>query len=449
MQHQIDAERFGLRGEAMARAVQACVHCGWCLSPCPTYQILGEEMDSPRGRIYLMKDVLEGSLVPADVQPYLDRCLGCGACIPACPAGVAYDELMGHYRMATRRQTRRRWQDAARRKLLASVLPYPGRLRALLAAARLGRAVPWLLPTTWRNALELLPPATPPVAPLPDVFPAHGRRRARVALLTGCLSPVVASQINWATLRVLARQGVETVVPAAQGCCGALPLQLDEAPAARRLARQNLRVFPPDVDAILTSSADCGAGIRDYPLLFAGEADQAQAEAFATRVSDVCVFLDRLGWEPPASLPMPPRGDENRGSAPSRDRQDAEHLADRESSVPTLSSPLRVVIHDACYASRARDLAAAQRRLLAALPNIELVAGDDGDRCCGAAGVYNLLQPDIARQLGERQAAAIAASGADAVVTGSISCLLQLQVHLRRQGHNLPVYHPLTLLHQA
>jgi glycolate oxidase iron-sulfur subunit len=237
-----------------------------------------------------------------------------------------------------------------------------------------------------------------------------------VALLTGCLSPVVAPQINGATLRVLARQGVETVVPSAQGCCGAIVMQLDEAPAARRLARQNLRVFPQDVDAILTNSADCGAGIRDYPLLFVGEADWASAEAFAARVLDVCVFLDRLGWEPPG---------------------------------PMLSPPRRVMIHDACYASRAQGVAAAQRRLLAALPNIELVAGCDGDLSCGAAGAYNLLQPEIARQLGDRQAAGIAASAADAVVTGSISCLLQLQAHLRRQARNLPVYHPLTLLDQA
>lgn len=415
MQHHIDAEKYGSRGDAMARAVQACVHCGRCLSACPTYQILGEEMDSPRGRIYLMKYVLEGTFSAADVQPYLDRCLGCKACVPACPSGVAYGELLTHYRAITRGQERRSWLDAATRRMLAATLPYPGRFRAALAAGRIGRAVQGLLPEAWRSMFELLPAARPAVDPLPDMFPARGRRRARVALLTGCVSSVLAPEINWAALRVLARNGVETVVPSTQGCCGAILMQLGEEHAARRLARHNLRVFPHDVDAILTTAALCGSGIHEYQLLFAGQEDQAVAEAFAARVLDVSVFLDQWGLEPPGPLPI----------------------------------PLCVAYHDACHLLHAQGVNDPPRRLLTAIPNIELLDLNDGGLCCGAAGVYPLVQPEIARQLGDRKANCILDSGADAVVTGSIGCLLQVQAHLRRQASDLPVYHAITLLERA
>lgn len=415
MQHQIDAAKFGPRGTAMASVVQSCVHCGLCLPACPTYQVLGEEMDSPRGRIYLMKHVLEGKLSAADAQPYLDRCLGCWACVPACPSGVAYGELLTHYRAATVDQRQASWLDAATRRMLVETLPYPGRFRKALAAGRIGRAVQRFLPDAWRGMLDLLPDTLPPSESLPDMFPARTRRRARVALLTGCVQSVLAPDINWATLRVLSHNGVETVVPSAQGCCGAILMHLGEHERARQLARHNMQVFPQDVDAILTNAAGCGSGMHEYKLLFAGAEDQATAEAFAARVQDVSVFLDQLGLEPPGSLPV----------------------------------PLRVAYHDACHLLHAQGVRDQPRRLLAAVPNVELLELNDGGMCCGSAGVYNLVQPEIARQLGDRKVARILDIGADAVATGNIGCLMQIQSQLRRQSQEIPVYHTITLLDRA
>ncbi|MCU0979146.1 MAG: glycolate oxidase subunit GlcF [Pirellulaceae bacterium] len=415
MQHQIDAEKLGPSGPAMAGVVQSCVHCGLCLSACPTYQVLGEEMDSPRGRIYLMKYVLEGELPAADAQPYLDRCLGCWACVPACPSGVAYGELLTHYRAATANQRQASWRDAATRKMLVETLPYPGRFRKAVAAGRIGRAVQRLLPDAWRGMLDLLPAALPQSDPLPDMFPARTRRRARVALLTGCVQSVLAPEINWATLRVLAHNGVETIVPSAQGCCGAILMHLGEHERARQLARHNMQVFPQDVDAILTNAAGCGSGMHDYQRLFAGAEDQAAAEAFSACVQDVSVFLDQLGLEPPGPLPV----------------------------------PLRVAYHDACHLLHAQGVRDQPRRLLGRIPNVELLELNDGGMCCGSAGVYNLLQPEIARQLGDRKVARILDTGADAVVTGNLGCLTQIQAHLRRLSQDLPVYHTMTLLERA
>ncbi len=415
MQHQIDAAKFGPRGAAMAHAVQSCVHCGLCLPACPTYQVLGEEMDSPRGRIYLMKHVLEGELSAGDAQPYLDRCLGCWACVPACPSGVAYGELLTHYRAALGDGRLRSWRDTAIRKLLVETLPYPARFRRALAAGRLGKSVQRFVPAALRGMLELLPAAVPLAEPLPDVVPAQGRRRARVALLAGCVQSVLAPEINWATLRVLSANGVETVVPPAQGCCGAILMHMGEDEHARRLARQNIEVFPQDVDAILTNAAGCGSGMHEYKLLFAGEDDLPRAEAFAARVLDVSVFLDQLGLEPPGPLPL----------------------------------PLRAAYHDPCHLLHAQGVKDPPRRLLSAVPNLEVLELNDGGMCCGSAGVYNLVQPEIARQLGDRKVAHILDTRADAVVTGNIGCLIQIQAHLRRHSHDLPVYHTMTILDRA
>jgi len=415
MEHRIDPAKFGPRGSAMAQAVQSCVHCGMCLAACPTYQVLGEEMDSPRGRIYLMKSVLEGQLPAGDAQPFLDRCLRCWACVPACPSGVAYDELLTHYCAAMGDGRRRSWRDAVTRKLLAETLPYPGRFRAALAAGRLGKAMPRMVPRALHGMLDLLPAAVPPSQSLPELVPAQGRRRARVALLAGCVQSVLAPDINTATLRVLSANGVETVVPQAQGCCGAILMQLGEDKQARRSARHNIEVFPQDVDAILTTAAPCGSGMHDYQLLFAGEDDLPQAEAFASRVLDVSVFLDQLGLEPPGLLAV----------------------------------PLRVAYHDACHLLHAQGVKDPPRRLLSAVPNLELLELNDGGLPCGSAGVYNLVQPEIARQLGDRKVARILDTGADAVVTGDIGCLLQIQAHLRRQSRDLPVYHIMTILDRA
>jgi glycolate oxidase iron-sulfur subunit len=415
MQHAIPIETLGPQGPGMAEAVDNCVHCGFCLPTCPTYQVLGEEMDSPRGRIILMKEVLEGELVLEQALPYIDRCLGCMACVTACPSGVAYGHLLSPFRARAEVQRTRPPLGAATRLLVKETLPYPDRFRLAAGAGRLGKFAAGVLPAELRGMLELLPDDLPPAQPLPELYPAIGKRRARVALLAGCVQQALAPQINWATLRVLAQNGVETVIPAGQGCCGSLSLHIGEGEQARNLARANLAAFPSDVDAIITNAAGCGSGMHEYAMLFAGESDCAQAAEFGTRVKDITVFLDELGITPPGALP----------------------------------EPLRVAYHDACHLAHAQKVTAQPRRLLAAIPNLQLVEIAEGELCCGSAGTYNLEQPKLAHQIGERKARNIIATGAQAVITGNIGCMTQIRTHLELLGRPLPIWHTVELLDAA
>ncbi len=295
MLHTIPVDALGPQGEAMAKAVETCVHCGFCLASCPTYRVLGEEMDSPRGRIFLMKEALEGRIETSEALPFIDRCLGCMACVTACPSGVEYGHLLTPFRARAEEARRRPPLNQAVRTLIQETLPYPQRFRLAVQSGRLGRWMRPLLPAPIGAMLDLLPERLPEAPPLPEVYPAQGKRRARVALLAGCVQRVLAPQINWATLRVLARNGVETIVPRGQGCCGSLSLHIGEAAHARALARRNFQAFPADVDAIITNAAGCGSGMQEYGLLFAGEPDADLAETFGNRVRDVSVFLDELG----------------------------------------------------------------------------------------------------------------------------------------------------------
>ncbi|MCB0133047.1 MAG: 4Fe-4S dicluster domain-containing protein, partial [Caldilineaceae bacterium] len=299
MQHTIALETLGPNGESMAQAVDKCVHCGFCLSACPTYKVLGEEMDSPRGRIYLMKEVLEGTLGLDETLPYVDRCLGCMACVTACPSGVEYGHLLTPFRARAEEQRRRAGLDGVARSLVRNTLPYPARFRWAVRSGALARLVRPLLPEQIGAMVDLLPTKAPSSRPLPRQMAAQGPRRARVALLTGCVQQVLAPQINWATLRVLARNGVEVVVPPNQGCCGSLSLHIGEEAQAQHLARRNLAAFPADVDAIITNAAGCGSGMHEYPHLFAGQPDATAAGEFAAKVQDVTTFLDALGLVTP------------------------------------------------------------------------------------------------------------------------------------------------------
>ncbi|MGH2545220.1 MAG: (Fe-S)-binding protein, partial [Ardenticatenaceae bacterium] len=359
MQHSIPVEQFGPEGQIMARAVSACVHCGFCLSACPTYQLLEEEMDSPRGRIVLMKEVLEGRLAAGEALPYIDRCLGCQACVPACPSGVPYGELLVTFRGQT--GARRKTGDppsSVFHRLLQETLPYPARFRLAARVGRWGSRFAGLLPESLSAMVTLLPDSLPPARPLPTLYPAEGKRRARVALLAGCVQQVLAPEINWATLRALARNGVETVIPGAQGCCGALSMHIGKVTRARAFAAANMRAFPEDVDAIITNAAGCGSGMREYEILFAGRTEAETARAFARRVRDVSVFLDELGLVSP----------------------------------PPLTQPLVVAYHDACHLAHAQGITEEPRRLLASIPNLTLIEigeGTHGDaplQCCGSAG---------------------------------------------------------------
>jgi glycolate oxidase iron-sulfur subunit len=422
MKHAIPTEKFGPLGEAMAGAVTRCVHCGFCLPACPTYNVLGEEMDSPRGRIVLMKNVLEENVDLDEAMPYIDRCLGCLGCVTACPSGVPYGELITPFRGYAEAKRRRPALDRISRRFTRELVPHPARFRLAAQAGNLAKPLAGLLPGQFKAMLGLLPDKIPSAQPLPEVYPAQGTRRARVALLSGCVQQAVAPEINWATLRVLSRNGVEVVIPPGQGCCGGLALHTGDHASARAQASQNLAVFPKDVDAVLTNAAGCGSCMHEYPLLFRGTPQEQLAEAFAGQVLDISVFLDQLGLLEPGPLP----------------------------------EPLKLAYHDACHLAHAQQVIAPPRRLLQSIPNLTLLVIPEGDLCCGSAGSYNIDQPEIAAKLGQRKVQNILSTGAEGVVTGNIGCLVQLRAHLAAAASAnggptsaLPVWHTLEILDRA
>ena len=415
MQHKIPVDGLGPRAEPMAEAVEACVHCGFCLPACPTYELMGEEMDSPRGRIMIMKGVLEGEVALDDATEYLDPCLGCLACVTACPSGVEYGELITTFRMESEGERERSAMDRVLRRVVLETLPYPGRFRVAARLGQLAKPLRALVPERMQPMLDLIPPTLPDVQPLPEVTQAVGERKARVALLASCAQQVLAPAIDHATLRVLARNGVEVVVPKGQGCCGALAAHTGAGEKARAQARRNLAAFPTDVDAIVTNAAGCGSGMQEYGLWLRGEPEQEEAEALADKVKDVSVLLGELGIAPS----------------------------------PPLAEPLRVAYHDACHLQHAQGVTMEPRKLLGSIPHVELLEIPDAGLCCGSAGTYSIEQPENARQLGSSKAAAILDLDVDVVATGNIGCLVQLQTHLRSMGEDVPVRHTMQILAEA
>jgi glycolate oxidase iron-sulfur subunit len=416
MHHSIPVTELGPQAQNMADAIASCVHCGFCLPTCPTYVTMGEEMDSPRGRIFLMKEVLEGQLELETALPFIDNCLGCQACETACPSGVEYGELITPFRTYAEERRQRAPMDRLLRQMVLRTLPYPGRVRLAARLGRLGRPVARFMPRSLSAMLRLLPEHLPEAQPLPEIHPAQGVRRARVALLAGCAQQALAPDINWATLRVLARNGVETVIPATQGCCGALAMHTGAAEQAKPLARRNLDAFGRDVDAIVTNAAGCGSGMREYGLLFKGAPEQEAGERLAARVVDVSVFLEGLGLS----------------AAP-----------------PAAERAMRVAYHDACHLAHAQGVRSAPRRLLEAIGNITLVEPAEWEICCGSAGTYNVEKPETADALGERKARNLIATGADMIAAGNIGCLTQVETHLRALGHEIPVLHTIQVLDRA
>jgi glycolate oxidase iron-sulfur subunit len=397
----------------MAAAVGSCVHCGFCLPSCPTYVTMGEEMDSPRGRIILMKEVLEGELELEAALPFIDNCLGCLSCETACPSGVQYGELLTPFRAYAEQHRDRPPLDRLQRELVLRTLPYPRRLRLAARLGRVAKPLASVLPKSMAAMLSLLPGRLPMPQPLPSVVPAEGRRRARVALLAGCAQQVLAPDINWATLRVLARNGVETVIPPNQGCCGALAMHTGASDRAKPMARRNIKAFQLEVDAVITNAAGCGSGMQEYGLLFKGEPEHEAAGVLAERVVDVAVFLQRLGLrELPAQYP----------------------------------EPLRVAYHDACHLAHAQGVRDAPRDLLRATGNVTLVEPAEWELCCGSAGTYNVERPEVAQELGRRKAHNLLATGARVIASGNIGCLTQVSTHLRALGADIPVLHTLQIL---
>jgi len=400
-----------------------CVHCGLCLGDCPTYRITGRETASPRGRVQLMRGVAEGDIaLDAGVAEALDQCLGCRACESACPSGVGYGAMLEDAR-AVLVDAGLRSSPAARleRFALRSLVPHPGRLHALVSLLgwaqrlRLDRLMAKLLPASLRRA-QAMTPAIPPAAkrrPLPRFTSAEGERRGRVALLEGCVMSELFGDVNRATVQVLAHNGFDVVVPEEQGCCGALQAHSGDAETARTLARRNVAAFAPadaePFDAIVLNSAGCGAAMRELPH-WIGE----EGESLASRVRDVCEWLDEVGLRPP----------------PGR-------------------ITARVCYDDPCHLVHGQKVDAAPRRLLGSIDGIELVAHEDAARCCGAAGTYNLMQPELSSQILDEKMQSLAAAAPDVVATGNPGCLLQIRAGAEQRGYAMRVVHPVELLAEA
>ena len=413
MFHEIDTKALGARGPAMASAVQACVHCGFCLPVCPTYQELAQEMDSPRGRIILMKNVLEGQLDANTAQPHIDRCLGCLACITACPSGVAYGDLVSSYRDEIRKVGKSKTTLTG--WLASLTLPYPDRFRLAVTLGILTRPLHRLVPRLLQPMLEMIPRELPPRSELPPHTPALGTRKGRVALLAGCAQRVLAPDINAATIRVLVRNHIDVVIPEGQGCCGALAWHVGNGPEAMASAKRVIDSLPSDVDALIINAAGCGSAVHEYPLLLAGTEYESRARQLAEKAVDISVYLDRLELEP----------------------------------IPRLRSPLRVAYHDACHLAHAQGVRSAPRRLLERIPGLEVVTPEDADTCCGSAGTYKIEQPEIARSLGDRKAAAVLDTRASIVASGNIGCLVQLDKHLRKKTDRVTILHTVQVIDRA
>jgi glycolate oxidase iron-sulfur subunit len=410
-----------------------CVHCGFCLPTCPSYLLLGQEMDSPRGRIFLMQAGVDERVAMSDTfVSHFDTCLGCMACETACPSGVRYAPLIEEARAAIERHHPRPLGDRLFRFALFQVLPYPGRLRLLsipLAAVNRLRRFPRalaLLPSKLRNLIALAPDRAPARAAVPAHTPATGPSRLRVGLLTGCVQRVFFAEVNEATIRVLAAEGCDVVAPPGQACCGALALHAGHDEDARACARALIGAFEPDmrgeqsepreINHIVVNAAGCGSTMKAYGELLKDDPAWAdRARAFSAKVRDVTETLA--------------------GLTPSR----------------AVRHPLaaRVAYHDACHLAHAQGVRREPRELLASIPGVTLVPLAENDICCGSAGIFNLVQPELAGALGRRKAAHIAGAHADMVVTSNPGCILQIRAAGRADGTTIPVLHIVELLDRS
>lgn len=391
--------------------IDRCVHCGFCLDTCPTYLLWANEADSPRGRIVLAGEGLaEDSEVSEQMVTHFDRCLGCMACVTACPSGVQYDRLIERVRPQVERHHRRPAAERAFRRLLFGTLPHPRRLRALVPLLEVSRRL-GLERLRARPAQALrVAPRRPPRAPaLAELTPALGSRRGRVGLLLGCVQRVFYPEVHRATIGTLSAEGFDVLAPRAVGCCGALEFHSGEERAAVARAQATIAAFERlGVDHVVVNAAGCGSAMKGYGDLLGTHA----ARRFAERVRDVTELLGAL--EPAAS----------RGSV-----------------------PLRVVYHDACHLGHAQGVRAPPRAMLEAIPELELLeAPIESAICCGSAGVYNLLQPEAAAELGRRKARHLLDTGAAAIAAANPGCAAQLDYHLRALGHPLPIVHPIELV---
>jgi len=380
-----------------------CVHCGFCLPTCPTYVLWREEMDSPRGRIHLIDARLDGTIaLNATVSQHFDRCLGCMACLSSCPSGVRYDRLIESTRAAVEDELERPLGDRLLRGLLFRLLPHPRRMRAALRLAPLGRHAP--LPRRLRPLGEIAP-RWRGHGEMPTVTPAEGPRRARVGILTGCVQSAVFPDVNAATVRVLAADGFEVVAPP-QGCCGALSVHAGRLEEGKAFARRLIGAFV-NVDAVVVNASGCGSHLKELGWLLGDE----RAAAFSAKVRDVGELLGET--QPRASRhPL----------------------------------PMRLALQDSCHLRHAQKLPLSSRTSLGRIPGLDVVEPAEQDLCCGSAGIYNVVQAEAARDLGDRKAAHVLATGAQAYASANPGCLVQISAALLRAKQPLPALHPIEVV---
>jgi glycolate oxidase iron-sulfur subunit len=422
----------GVDLEWLARKVpyvryQECVHCGLCTASCPTYIETCDENDSPRGRIYLMRAVADGRLaLGPGVRKHLDLCLDCRACESACPSGVQYGKIIEPFKIALQASaTGPQKSSLLHRLILHHLFPYRNRVKwALLPARLLQRTgvIAWadrvgltrLLPPTLRRMQAMLPKLVGKSAPLATVLAPIGPKRARVALFLGCVGDAMFPETTAATARVLQANGCEVVVPRGQVCCGAIHYHSGVEAPALALARQNIKAFAAEgVDAIVVNAAGCGAMLKDYAHVLPLQLHD-DAARFVAKVKDISEFLVSLG-------PIAPRG----------------------------KVPLKVAYHDACHLCHGQQIRSQPRALLAMIPGLELVPLEETEICCGAAGTYNLTQPEMSERLGRRKVDHIEATGARMVVTGNVGCILQIAKVIKERGRAIEVAHPVDLLDRS
>jgi glycolate oxidase iron-sulfur subunit len=403
--------------------IDKCVHCGFCLPTCPSYILLGNEMDSPRGRIYMMKAGVDGRMpMSGGMVGHFDTCLGCMACETACPSGVRYAPLVEETRAAIEHHHTRALSDRIFRQLLFWLLPYPSRLRlfalplGFVNALRGRTRLLSLLPLKLRNLIELAPDAKSArvSGAVPERTAAAGTPRLRAGLITGCVQQVFFGHVNDATVRVLAAEGCDVHAPHAQGCCGALALHAGRDADARHFARRLIETFErTDVEVVVVNAAGCGSSMKSYGELFRDDPAWAKrAQAFAAKVRDVTEVLAGLG------APRAPR-----------------HRLD-----------MRVAYHDACHLGHAQGVRQQPRDLLTGIPGVTLVPVADSEICCGSAGIFNLVQPEMAAELGRRKSANIADAKPDIVATTNPGCMLQITAAARAAGVSQPIVHVVELL---
>ncbi len=415
------------RMPASEKILRTCVHCGFCTATCPTYLLLGDELDSPRGRIYLIKDMLEnGKPATEEVVKHIDRCLSCLSCMTTCPSGVHYMHLVDHARAHIEETYTRSWHDRLLRRVLAAILPYPGRFRAAMLMALIGKplapvigVIP-VIGSRLKAMLALAPARLPTRSAMegPQSFPPPAERKRRVALLSGCAQPVLDPAINEATIRLLNRHGVEVVLPKGEGCCGALVHHMGQEHDALAFARANIDAWTAEIDgegldAILITASGCGTTIKDYGFMFRNEPAYAEKAAKVSALAkDVTEFLETLELAPVRDVAMP------------------------------------IAYHSACSMQHGQQLKDGPKRLLSGA-GFKVKEVPEGHICCGSAGVYNILQPEIAGKLRERKIGNIERTKPMLVATGNIGCMIQLARGFSDKGATTPVVHTAELLDWA